>query len=105
MKHMDNYDTVADAINGLRRKVTFPDLNITFDKLTCRQNDVCLDPNESEITKTCRFEAIPTPSDEDIAYAIKSEGGTMKGFLTTAYGIYDKNMHAALINKPGFHQQ
>jgi hypothetical protein len=69
---METYDTLTAALTGLKAKGYTLDFNVAFDKLICRDNNVCLNPNEFEITAIHRFEGATNPDDEDVVYAVES---------------------------------
>lgn len=100
---MDNYDTVTGALEGLKRKGFTLDFNLAFDKVICQQNNFCLDPHEFEIMETYRFEGATDPGDEDVVYAIASKDGSMKGVITSAYGMYADTINADMIKKLSVH--
>ena len=85
---MKSYDTVTEAIIDLCRRGFTHDLNISFDKNVCGENNTCLSPLDFEITETYRFDGNTNPSDEDIIYAISSKDGKIKGIFTEAFGTY-----------------
>ena len=101
---MENYDTVVAALNGLKAKGYTHDFNIEFDNIKCHENNVCLNPDEFEITETFRFEGDTNPSDEDVVYAVESKDGTIKGTITSAFGTYADNTSAAMIKKLSIQQ-
>lgn len=100
---MENFDTVVAALNGLKARGFTLDFNIAFDKIICRDSGVCLNPNEFEITEVHRFEGATNPDDQDIVYAIESKDGTMKGTLTSAYGVYADTLSNDMIQKLAMH--
>lgn len=85
---MTTYDTVVQALQGLKADGYTLDFNIDFDKLHCTHNGLCLNPAEFEVVEVHRFEGDTNPSDEDVVYAISSKDGQYKGILTSAYGPY-----------------
>jgi len=101
---MDNYDTVTEAINGLKAKGYTLDFNIAFDKIICQKNNFCLNPHEFEITEVYRFEGSTDPSDEEVVYAVASKDGTMKGVITSAYGTYADTISTDMIKKLDMHR-
>lgn len=101
---MENYDTVTDALNGLKAKGYTLDFNIAFDKLVCGNNKVCLNPNEFEITEVHRFEGDTNPSDEDVVYAIASLDKKIKGTLTSAFGLYADEVSTEMLRKISIHK-
>jgi len=100
---MTAYDTVTDALKGLKSKGYTVDFNIAFDKIICSDNKICLNPNEFEITAVFRFEGETNPSDEDVVYAIESKDGKIKGTMTSAYGTYAETLSNDMIQKLSMH--
>jgi hypothetical protein len=101
---MEFYETVVDAINGLKVKGYNLDFNIAFDKIICSENKTCLNPGEFEITEVHRFEGDSNPADEDVLYAIESKNGSIKGILTSAYGMYAERISTEMIQKLSIHK-
>ena len=100
---MENYDTVVGALEGLKARGYTLDFNIAFDSIICRQNDICLNPNEFEITEVYRFEGQTNPDDEDVVYGVSSLDGNIKGSITSAYGMYADGLSTEMIRKLGRH--
>lgn len=100
---MDNYDTVTGALNALKAKGYTMDFNLAFDKIICRQNDFCLNPDEFEIMETYRFEGATDPGDEDVVYAVAAKDGSIKGVITSAYGMYADTVSSEMIKKLSVH--
>ena len=100
---MENYDTVVGALEGLKARGYTLDFNIAFDSIICRQNDICLNPNEFEITEVYRFEGQTNPDDEDVVYGVSSLDGSIKGSITSAYGMYADGLSTEMIRKLGRH--
>ena len=96
---MENYDTVTEALTALKARGYIMDFNIAFDKIICRENNFCLNPHEFEITEVHRFEGATDPGDEDVVYAVESKDGTMKGVITSAYGMYADGISTDMIKK------
>lgn len=96
---MENYETVVAALNGLKQRGYTLDFNIAFDKLACNNTGTCLNPDEFEITEIHRFEGATDPDDQDIVYAVASYDGSIKGTLTSAYGVYAEDISADMIRK------
>ncbi len=101
---MDNYDTVTAALTALKAKGYTIDFNIAFDKIICKENDLCLNPHEFEITEVHRFEGATDPGDESVIYAVESKDGTMKGVITSAYGMYADSISTDMIKKLTMHR-
>ena len=100
---MYSYDTVVEAINGLKERGYTLDFNIAANMITCRDNDICLHPDQFEITEVHRFEGDTNPSDEDVVYAVQSTDGKLKGVMTSAYGSYADNVSTEIISKLAMH--
>ena len=62
---MEAYDTVVEALNGLKERGYTTNFNIAFDKLICSEKKHVLNPDEFEITEVYRFEGDTNPGDED----------------------------------------
>ena len=100
---MYTYDTVVDAINGLRQRGYKIDFNIAFDKIICSENKHCLNPDDFEITEMHRFEGNTNPSDEDVLYAVESRDGQLKGIITSAFGTYADGTSTEMLKKLTIH--
>lgn len=100
---MTTYDTVVQALQGLKANGYTLDLNIDFDKLRCAANGLCLNPAEFEVVEVHRFEGDTNPSDEDVVYAIASKDGQHKGVFTSAYGLYADSVSTEMLQKLTIH--
>jgi hypothetical protein len=101
---MQSYETVTEALKDLKGKGYSVDFNIAFDKIICSNNQICLNPDEFEITATYRFEGETNPSDEDVIYAIESKNGKVKGTMISAYGMYAETVSTDMLKKLSMHQ-
>ena len=101
---MYSYDTVTQAVEGLRKRGYLIDFNIAFDKLICADNNICLLPDEFEIVESHRFEGDSNPSDEDVVYAVESKDGKIKGVITSAFGVYADPVSNRIIQKLSMHK-
>lgn len=79
------YDTVAEAVNGLKKRGYTIDFNVEHDRIVCHETPLSLQPHEFEITEVYRFEGNTDPADEAIVFAVESKQGE-KGVLVSAYG-------------------
>ncbi len=93
---MISYDTVTEAVNGLKKRGYATDFNLDENCLICNSNK--FDVNEFEIVEVYRFEGNSDPADEAIVYAIESIDG-MKGVLVSGYGISAEGMSADMAKK------
>lgn len=96
------YDTLSEAVNGLKQRGFNIDFNLSFDCITCHETPVNLLPSEFEIVEVHRFEGATNPSDSSILYAIESKHG-QKGTLVNAYGVYADEISAEMIKKLSIH--
>ena len=101
---MESYETVTDALSSLKAQGYTHDLNIEFNKLTCSQNEICLDPSEFEITAIYRFEGDSDPGDEAVVYAVESKDGKIKGTINGAYGLYADTIATEMLQKLTIHK-
>ena len=96
---MKSYETVTTALKDLKKRGFTLDFNIAFDKLLCAEKNLSLDPHEFEIVEMYRFEGDSNPSDEDVVYAVESKEGTIKGTITSAFGLYADTVSTEILKK------
>src|SRR5688572_22605100 len=101
---MKSYDTVTEAVKGLKERGYTIDFNVAFDKLICSDNKICLQPDEFEIVESHRFEGDSNPDDEDVVYAVESKDGKIKGVITSAFGLYADPISNKIIQKLAMHK-
>ena len=80
------YDTVTDAVRGLKQRGYSIDFNLGANHISCDAPAVTLRPDEFTITEVYRFEGDSNPDDEAIVYAIESKHG-QRGVLVNGFGI------------------
>ncbi|HTS44541.1 MAG TPA: hypothetical protein VMH01_09105 [Puia sp.] len=95
---MYSYDTLTEAVNGLKKRGYTTDFNLEFDCLSSHDAGHRLKPSEFEITEVYRFEGESDPADEAIVYAIKSKHG-QKGVLVNGFGISADDASEEMIEK------
>ena len=95
---MYSYDTLSEAVNGLKQRGYTIDFNIAADKLVCNSMPISLSPDEFEIAELYRFEGNTDPADEAVVYAIESKHGH-KGLLVNGYGPDADSVGDALVKK------
>ena len=78
------YDTLSEAVNGLKKRGYELDFNLQENCLICHDDKFNVD--DFEIVEVYRFEGNSDPSDEAVVYAIESING-LKGILVNGYGI------------------
>ena len=90
------YDTLSEAVNGLKKRGFVTDFNLEENCLVCHGDK--FDITDFEIVELHRFEGNTDPSDEAIVYAIESVKGT-KGILVSGYGISAEGISAEIDRK------
>jgi hypothetical protein len=93
---MITYDTVSEALNGLKNRGYNLDFNLQENCLIC--NGAAYTINDFEIVEIHRFEGNTDPADEAVVYAIESNTG-VKGVLVSGYGVSAEGMSAELARK------
>jgi hypothetical protein len=101
---MFNYDTVTEAVNGLKQRGYTIDFNLEFDCIVCHETPVSLMTSEFEITEVYRFEGNSDPGDEAVVYAIESKHGH-KGILVNGFGISADAVSDEMIKKLKVHHE
>ena len=97
---MYNYDTVTEAIAGLKERGYTLDFNLSQNCLVCQ--DHRFEPESFEITDVYRFEGNSDPADEAVVYAIESNKGH-KGVLVNGYGPSSDEMSGEMAKKLSIH--
>ena len=97
---MYNYDTVTEAVEGLRNRGYTLDFNLEENCLIC--NDLKFNASDFEIVEVYRFEGNSDPADEAVVYAIESNNGK-KGILVGGYGISSDAMTGEMAKKLSIH--
>ncbi len=101
---MPYYDTLVYALEGLKERGYTVNFNIAFDKLMCTDNKICLNPDEFDIVEVHRFEGDSNPDDEDVVYAIESKDSSIKGVITSAFGMYADSASTDMLKKLSIHK-
>lgn len=92
------YDSLAEALNDLRKRGYTEDFNVTPERLECTSKDLKFHPSDFTIDEFYRFEGESNPDDNSIVYAISSNEG-LKGTLVDAYGVYAHNLNDEMARK------
>jgi hypothetical protein len=95
------YDTVSEAVNGLKQRGFSLDFNLQENCLVCKEHK--LDIDDFEIVEVYRFEGNSDPADEAVVYAIQSVNG-VKGVLVNGYGISAEEMGSRMAKKLELHR-
>lgn len=93
---MISYDTISEAVNGLRGRGFVLDFNLDENCIICHSDR--FNPEDFEIVEWYRFEGNTDPSDEAVVYGIASKDGR-KGVLVSGYGISAEGMSADMAKK------
>ncbi|WP_020601094.1 hypothetical protein [Spirosoma panaciterrae] len=95
---MKAYDTLIDALDGLRQQGFTKDYNLKSDCLYCQSDSIALQPADFDIVEVYRFEGMTDPGDETVLYAIEARNGD-KGTLVDAYGTYSEAVSPEMAEK------
>jgi len=96
-----SYDTVTEAVKGLKNRGFTLDFNLKENCLVCQEHK--FEPEKFEIVEVYRFEGNSDPADEAVVYAIQSNNG-MKGILVSGYGISEDAMSTEMAKKLQIHR-
>jgi len=99
---MITYDTVTEAVNGLKQRGYSIDFNLEFDHLICHKTAISLRPKDFEITEMHRFEGMTDPADEAVVFAIEGKDG-VKGILVDGFGPSAETLDGEMVKKLGKH--
>jgi hypothetical protein len=95
------YDTVSQAVNGLKERGYTLDFNLKSNSVECLGQK--FNPKDFEITEVYRFEGNSDPADESVVFAIESKSG-MKGVLVNAFGVYSEPLSDEMVSKLSIHK-
>lgn len=96
---MENYETLTQAIDALKKQGYLHDFNLKENCLECIAGKQKLQHNEFEIDKSFRFDVDENPSDQSVLYAISSNKHGIKGLLVNGYGIYSDDASNEILKK------
>jgi hypothetical protein len=99
---MITYDTVSEAVSGLKKRGFTTDFNLKENCLVCHGNK--FNPEDFEIVEVYRFEGNTDPSDQAVVYAIESRTG-MKGVLVNGYGVSADPLSSDMAKKLSVHRK
>lgn len=97
-----NYDTLSEAIDGLKREGYTEDFNLKENCIHCGALGKDILPEHFMIDEVYRFEGMSNPDDSSVVYAISSEKHGLKGILVDAYGVYSSPLSAQMLKKLKF---
>lgn len=81
------YGTMAQAVDGLRRRGFTADFTISKESGRMTAGGQSFDGSELTIVEHHRFEGMSDPDDASVLYALEGPNG-LKGLLVDAYGAY-----------------
>jgi hypothetical protein len=90
------YDTVSEAVNGLKKRGFSLDFNLDENCLVCAAGKY--KASDFSIVEVHRFEGNTDPADEAVVYGIESNNG-QKGVLVNGYGISAESMGDEMAKK------
>jgi uncharacterized Fe-S cluster protein YjdI len=96
---MENYETLSEAIEGLREQGFTENFNLKQHCIECRDGEYKILHDEFQIVKYFRFEGPSDPADESILYAISSDKYQLKGVLVNGYGISSEELTNEMLDK------
>lgn len=94
-----DYDTLSQAINGLKKRGYTEDFNLKGNGIECKALEYEIPVHDFYIDEMFRFEGMTNPADASILYAISSEKFKVKGTLVDAYGVYGSTMTTEMVEK------
>ena len=96
-----SYDTVTEAVEGLKQRGFTMDFNLKENCIVCHEE--LFNPDDFEIVEVYRFEGDSDPSDEAVVYGIESRKGR-RGVLVNGYGISSDSLTAEMAQKLSIHK-
>ncbi|OJJ14710.1 phosphoribosylpyrophosphate synthetase [marine bacterium AO1-C] len=100
---MQDFETLSQAMNALRKEGYVEDFNLQTHSLECRNLDILVAPNDFKVDHFFRFEGMSDPGDSSILYAISSDKHDLKGLLVNGYGVYTEDTTDDMIAKLKVH--
>lgn len=94
-----DYDTLSQAINGLKKMGYTEDFNLKDNGIESKASKYEIPVKDFYIDQMFRFEGMTNPADASILYAISSEKFKVKGLLVDAYGVYGSTMTTEMVEK------
>ncbi|MCB0628659.1 MAG: phosphoribosylpyrophosphate synthetase [Saprospiraceae bacterium] len=88
---MKDYETLSEAIRGLKAEGYIHDFNLEEKQLHCPQLEQKFSPKEFTVVGNYRFEGASNPDDNSVVYVIETSTGE-KGLLIDAYGVYAESI-------------
>ena len=99
---MKNYESLADALDDLRRRGYEADFETQSPCLYCSDLDLRLIEEEFQVDEVYRFEECSNPDDNTVVYAISSSTG-IKGTIVDKFAASSDNISFEMIKKLQYH--
>lgn len=96
---MENYQTLVEALNGLKERGYTLDFNLANGVLHNTEENLVLQPEDFSIAEVHRFEGMSDPGDNSVVYGIVSDKYNVKGVFVNAYGVYSDDISEELLKK------
>lgn len=96
---MENYQTVTEALAGLKSRGFNLDFNLANGVLHSSSENINLQPEDFTITELYRFEGMSDPGDNSVVYGIESDKYHVKGVFVNGYGVYSDDISEELLKK------
>jgi len=96
---MENYQTVTEALAGLKSRGFNLDFNLANGVLHSSSENIYLQPEDFTITELYRFEGMSDPGDNSVVYGIQSDKYHLKGVFVNGYGVYSDDISEELLKK------
>ena len=99
---MKNYESMADALDDLRKRGYEADFETQSPCLYCSDLDLRLIEEEFQIDEVYRFEEDSSPDSNAVVYAISSSAG-IKGTIVDGLGAFSGNTSFEMTTKLQYH--
>ena len=93
-----SYDTLSQAIEGLKEKGYDTDFNLVDEGIESKHLKKTWKAEQIEVEKAYRFEGMSSAGDNSVLYVINTHDGE-KGLLVDAYGVYSGQISKEMIQK------
>jgi hypothetical protein len=95
---MKNYESLAEALDDLKKKGYDNDFEPQTICLYCSTLDLRLEEEEFNVDEVYRFQGDSSPDDNAVVYALTSNTG-VKGTIVDGHGAFSGNISFDMIEK------
>ena len=95
---MRDFDTLVEALQGLKAEGYQYDFNLISDGLHCKELDLIVGAEDFTVEEIHRFEGDSNPDDSSILYVLSTSKG-VKGTMIDAYGTYSGAIDPSILAK------